>query len=183
MQKIWSHIERRLAELGCLDAMALRSGADPQEIADLESHLGVTLPDGVARFLSLHDGQDGDGLIYGQSLLSVSGIRQQWDVWRSIDEEEMNADCAEFMASDPVATIKPMYCNRAWIPLTHDHGSNHFGLDFDPDQHGQHGQIIAFGRNEDTKRLYANSFEKFIEAYLSWLQSAEWRDECLDVRD
>lgn len=54
-------------------------------------------------FLSVHDGQDArvhrPGLVLGDLLLPVAGIRAQWDGWRSIDEASMNADCAEFMRS------------------------------------------------------------------------------------
>jgi len=181
MKDMWERIERRLAELGCADAMALRPGASANEIAQLEEHLGIGLPDSVKRSLAIHDGQDGFGLVDGSALLSLAGIRQQWDTWRSLDEDAMNADCAEFMASEPEGFIKPMYCNRAWIPLTHDAGGNHVGLDYDPGPLGQRGQVIAFGRDEDTKRLLAGSFEAFMEARLSWLERARWNGEYLDA--
>lgn len=181
MQAQWMRIRDRLQSLGCLEEMALLPGASQAEIDALERHIGVILPDPFKRFLVVHNGQDGFGLIYGSALLSASGIRQQWDNWRSIDESAMNADCAEFMASDPEGFIKPLYCNRAWIPFTHDGGGNHFGLDLDPDILGKAGQVIAFGRDEDTKRLLANSFELFVEDCIAWLERAVWNGEYLDV--
>ncbi|WP_185825827.1 SMI1/KNR4 family protein [Xanthomonas sp. SI] len=180
MHEQWNRIESRLAELGCLDAIALRQGTDLAALHGLEQHLGVALPDSVKTFLLAHDGQDGPGLFFGQQLLSVAGIRAQWDTWRSIDEAEMNADCAEFMRSDPEGAIKPMYCNRAWIPLTHDWGGNHHGLDFGPDIQGHSGQIIAFGRDEDTKVRLASDFQKYVETLIEWLQSATWDGEWLE---
>lgn len=181
MEQMWDRIERRLAELGCLEAMALRPGADPQAIAHLEQHLGVALPDAVRRFLAIHDGQDGSGLMFGDTLLSVAAIERQWNGWRELDEAEMNADCADFMASEPAGVIKPMYCNPAWIALTHDGGGNHVGLDFDPDTLGQPGQVIAFGRDEDTKRLLANSFSEYLENTIAWLERARWNGSYLDA--
>jgi cell wall assembly regulator SMI1 len=180
MQEQWKRIESRLAELGCLDAIALRPGADPAELQGLEQHLGVALPESVKSFLLMHDGQDGPGLFFGQQLLSVAAIRGQWDVWRSIDEAEMNANCAEFMRSKPEGVVKPLYCNRAWIPLTNDGGGNHHGLDFDPDVGGHAGQIIAFGRDEDTKVWLASDFQQYVEKLIVWLQSATWNGEWLD---
>ena len=73
----------------------------------------------------------------------------------------MNDDCADMMSSDPPGVVKPVYTNRHWIPLTHDHGGNHVGLDFDPDDEGTPGQVIAYGRDEDEKQLLATSFEAF----------------------
>jgi cell wall assembly regulator SMI1 len=182
MKETWLRIERRLTELGCLDAMALRAGASAQEMEALEEHLGIALPDAIKQSLAIHDGQDNSGLVYGAELLSVAGIRQQWDNWRALDEDDMNADCADAMGSDPEGAIKPMYCNRSWIPLTHDGGGNHIGLDYDPDRLGQRGQVIAFGRDEDTKRLLANDFDAFMQTYLAWLERAEWNGQYLDAR-
>lgn len=181
MEQLWSRIENRLAELGCLEAMALRPGADPQTIANLEQRLGVALPESVKRFLAIHDGQDGNGLVFGYTLLSVAAIEQQWNGWRELDEEEMNADCADSMGSEPAGVIKPMYCNPGWIPLTHDYGGNHFGIDVDPDTLGQSGQVIAFGRDEDIKRLLANSFPEYVETLIAWLERARWNGSYLDA--
>lgn len=180
MHEYWIPIERRLTELGCLEEMALLPGATSDEIAALEQHIGCTLPDALKQSLSVHNGQKGFGLYWGQGLLSVAAVRQQWDSWRAIDETEMNLDCADFMRSEPVGFIKPMYCNPAWIPLTYDGGGNHIGLDFDPDKLGKSGQIIAFGRDEDTKRLIAGNFEELLTACISWLERAEWNGEYLD---
>jgi cell wall assembly regulator SMI1 len=181
MQDQWMRIKERLESLGCLEQMALLPGASQAQIEALEEHMGVTLPAALKEFLAVHNGQGGFGLIYGSEFLSVSGIRQEWDNWRSIDETEMNEDCAEFMGSEPNGFIKPLYCNRAWIPLTHDGGGNHFGLDLDPDILGKSGQVIAFGRDEDIKRLLANSFELFVEECIAWLERAVWNGKYLDV--
>jgi cell wall assembly regulator SMI1 len=177
----WNRIELRLTELGCLSEMALLPGAVDEEIAALEGHIGFSLPPSLQRFLKVHDGQNGFGLMMGNQFLSIAGIRQQWDNWRSLDEDAMNEDCADSMDSSPDGVIKPMYTNRAWIPLTHDGGGNHIGLDFDPGKLGKSGQVIAFGRDEDIKRLVADDFETFLAKNLSWLESASWNGKYLDA--
>ena len=163
--------------------MALRPGATNRDITDLERHAGVVFSSTVREFYLTHDGQDGSGLMFGQSLLSIAAVRAKWDVWRSLDEEAMNADCAEFMRSDPPGVIRPMYCNRAWVPLTHDHSGNHIGLDFDPGRIGARGQIIAFGRDEDTKRLIAENFDMLLELHVAWLGRANWNGSSLHGPD
>ena len=184
MEEQWNRIRDRLATLGCLPDMALRPGAAQAGIDALEEHLGVQLPEAFRQFLRIHDGQDGQdgaGLFYGNQLLSVTGIRDAWDGWRDLDEDEMNADCADSMGSEPEGFIKPLYCNRGWIPFAHDGGGNHIGIDFDPDALGTSGQIIAFGRDEDTKRLLAPSFDAFIDDGIAWLDRAVWNGMYLDV--
>jgi cell wall assembly regulator SMI1 len=180
MKELWDKIEQRLTGLGCLQEMRLGQGATTESLEALERHIGISLPDSVKSFLLIHDGQKGFGLIQGEGLLSVDGIRKQWDMWRSIDEEEMNIDCADFMASEPAGHIRPMYTNRLWIPLTSDGGGNHIGLDYDPDSLGTIGQVIAFGRDEDTKRLLANDFVTFVMQCISWLDCVKWNGKYLE---
>lgn len=174
MQNFWQQVELQLKSLGCLEAMQLRPGASEHEIDQLELHLGATLPAPFRQLFMLHDGQDGFGLVYGQKLLSIQDIRKQWDAWRSIDESDMNADCAEFMSSVPEGSIKPMYCNRAWIPLTHDGGGNHIGFDLDPGERGTSGQIIVFGRDEDAKILLSSSLSEFLPVWMASLNQVSW---------
>lgn len=181
MKEQWTRIEGFLGTHGCQDQVGLRSGASAGDIQSLEAHLGVDFPDSLKRFLSVHDGQEGRvGLVSGQQLLSAESIRQEWDMWRSLDEVAMNADCAGFMASHPKGAIKPMYTNRFWIPLTRDWGGNHIGLDFDPDMQGTVGQVICFGRDQDTKVLLAESFDAFIEKLVASLSDSKWNGEYLE---
>jgi cell wall assembly regulator SMI1 len=186
MKAHWDRIEQSLSTKGCLDRMGLRPGASKGEIADLEEHLAVRLPESLKAFLSIHDGQDDlvglglmseVGLVGGQLLLSVEGIRQEWQIWRSLDGDAMNIDCAEFMASDPEGFIKPMYTNSLWIPLTKDCCGNHIGLDYDPDKRGTSGQMIRFGRDEYTKRLITGSFEDFVGKLVSSVVASQWNGE------
>ncbi|WP_275897127.1 SMI1/KNR4 family protein [Stenotrophomonas sp. G4] len=69
-----------------------------------------------------------------------------------------------------------MYSNARWIPLTHDGGGNHMGLDFDPDAGGAEGQMISFGADEDTKYLLARTFDDFVAKALEWIQQSRWND-------
>ena len=181
MKEQWSRIEQSLSRLGCLEHVRLRPGASTEQLAELEQYLDVRLPEGLKAFLSIHDGQDGSvGLVGGELLLSVENIRREWDTWRSLDEDAMNADSADFMASQPAGFIKPMYTNRLWIPLTKDWGGNHIGLDYDPDMKASTGQVIRFGRDEDTKRLVAESFDGFVSLLGSALAEARWNGEYLE---
>lgn len=143
----------------------------------------MNFPDSLKEFLSVHDGQDGRaGLVSGQHLLSAETIRREWDMWRSLDEVAINADCVDFMASHPKGAIKPMYTNRFWIPLTKDWGGNHIGLDFDPDAQGTFGQVIRFGRDQDTKLLIAEDFDAFIEKLVESLSDSKWNGEYLESK-
>ncbi|WP_444902151.1 SMI1/KNR4 family protein [Microbulbifer sp. SSSA007] len=179
MKDSWEVIKEKLSQLGCLDKLNLNSGCSQSEIEVLEQHLGVELPADLKEFLSVHNGQffRGLGLFFESQFLSTSEIAQRWDSWRELDEEEMNKDCADYMRSNPEGFIKPLYINKFWIPLTFDWAGNHIGIDFDPGKKGIPGQIIAFGRDEDTKLLIAENFTDFISKFIQALDTASWKEE------
>jgi cell wall assembly regulator SMI1 len=69
-----------------------------------------------------------------------------------------------------------MYSNPKWIPITHDNSGNYVGLDFDPDVRGRQGQVVTFGRDEDEKRVLADSYEAFLEVMLNDITASQWVD-------
>ena len=176
MRTTWKEIEELIGGDGHLDRLALHPGASVDALDALEHHIGVSLPRSVREFLAVHNGQDrsAHGLYFHSMFLGTDEIAGEWDNWRSLDEAAMNDDCADFMRSEPKGVVKPMYTNRLWIPLTHDGGGNHAGLDFDPDANGRPGQVIVFGRDIDTKRLVAPDFETFLDLFAVQLRSGIW---------
>lgn len=177
MSRYWAEIEAILREKGALDAFRLNPGASPQALRDAEAELGVELPAALKELLSVHDGEVdelGTGLIFGLPLLSTGHVLGQWQVWKSLVDDGMNEALADSMSSRPEGVIKPMYLNPRWIPLTHDGGGNHIGLDYDPDVRGTVGQVIIFGRDEDEKKLLAPSFEAFLARFVHELRTIHW---------
>ncbi|MCO1335742.1 SMI1/KNR4 family protein [Microbulbifer sp. OS29] len=179
MKDSWGAIKEKLFQLGCNKKIDLNPGCSEAEIDALEQHVGVALPADLKEFLSVHNGQffRGLGLFFESQFLSTSDIAQRWDSWRELDEEYMNEDCADYMQSNPDGYIKPLYTNKSWIPLTFDWAGNHMGIDFDPDTKGVPGQIIAFGRDEDTKLLIAENFSDYISKFILALDTASWRGD------
>lgn len=179
MTDAWTRIEQRLDALGCAGAMALRPGASDAALDALEQHVGARLPAPVRACLARHDGQDGFCVLMGYGALAADGIGRAWSQWRSLDA--LNADFADTMASDPPGVVKPLYSAPGWIPLAEDGGGNYVGVDLDPDVRGRAGQIIAFGRDEDTKRLLAPDVDAFLGLCADWLDRAVWTGEHLDA--
>jgi cell wall assembly regulator SMI1 len=150
-------------------------GASEKAMGALERHLGVSLPDDFKAFYSVHNGQrQGQfGVVFGLELLSVRRIRQEWDNWASLGEE-INADFAHAMSSEPEGYVRPLYLNPRWIPFTTDQTGTHLGLDLDPDVQGVAGQVIAFGRDQDRKKVLARSFRDYVHLFVEQLRSIDW---------
>ena len=164
----------------CMDARfpttvaSLNSGANEAEIAALEQHIGILLPEQVRELYRWHNGQSEDscrviGLFFGMPFSSIDRVIQHWDracsVLRKSSAQELEAWSKDYSCV-PVATIKQAVMSRSWIPLSDDSAGNYLGLDFDPDVNGSVAQIISFGGREFTRVRAAESLEKFLENLL-----------------
>ena len=182
MNKYWQEISNIFKYKNVWNFFYLNDGASSSQIESLELLTQLQLPQSVRSFYQVHDGeiafwknnnQASSGLFFGWELLPIKLIIEIWQTWSDI-QVEMNQELAEDMSSYPPDHIKNLYANNKWIPLVHDREGNHVGIDFDPDIRGIKGQVILFGRDEDEKRLLANSFEELIEKFIYFIKNKEW---------
>jgi cell wall assembly regulator SMI1 len=176
MKRYWKRIEELFAErVPKGHERYFVPGASDAALARLERHLDVSLPADFKRFYRVHDGQGKRdfGLVFGLELLSVHRIRHEWDSWREIGDE-LNEELAPAMSSEPKGYVRPLYSNPKWVPFTTDQTGTHLGLDFDPAAKGVVGQVIAFGRNQDRKKVMARSFRDFVHLFVGQLESIDW---------
>jgi cell wall assembly regulator SMI1 len=161
--KSWQRIERWLAEHLPDVVLDLRPPASAEEIRAAEKILGA-LPDEVRELYRIHDGQEGEttGAIFGLPLLPIHQVVGEWRSWIEIIDPGTNEELSESCTSDPEDAIQCFYTCRGWIPLSHDHGGNHFGVDLAPGPRGESGQVINFGRDENDKHVLASSLDDFL---------------------
>jgi len=192
LDRLFNWVEENLPEL----MESMNPPATEQEIIDAEAILSVSFPESVKQLYLRHNGQkdrsaellNGErvnednvhlwriipGLFYGLEFMSLQEVVEQWQSWASVREghdvspEEMNV----LSSSSKPGYVKPVYANSKWIPLTS--GSDHLGLDYDPDSKGTIGQVINFGRDEDVKHVIADSFEEFLKWYVEQLDGGNF---------
>jgi cell wall assembly regulator SMI1 len=147
----------------------LNPPATGERLAAAEEHLGQRLPDDVRALYRLADGQvqyehpdllQAAGLVGGEPFLPLARVLLHWDQWAGF-ESDISLD--EFASSTPEGFVRPRYSVRGWIPLTHDGGGNHVGVDLDPDERGRVGQVITFGRDDEAHRVLAPSIGSYLE--------------------
>ncbi|MEW4453012.1 SMI1/KNR4 family protein [Bremerella sp. JC817] len=176
MDDRWKLIEQAFSAKGLQPSDLFAPPATDDELGLLASTTGLPIPAEVESFFRIHNGQRpaGPGVLFGIELLSTSRVIENWQTWKSVVDDGLNEDLADSMSSQPPGVIKPLYVNLKWLPLTHDQGGNHFGLDFDPGPAGVVGQVIAFGRDEDEKKLIAKSFTDFLDMIVEELTTIDW---------
>jgi cell wall assembly regulator SMI1 len=185
MKTQWERIEAWLAAHAPHLLRDLRKGAAPPTLAKLEAQIQRGLPEAVRAFYAIHDGQKSEcpeGLFYSLQFMPLARVLKAQRLWAEL--VDMNDELAHAMSSSPSGYIKPVYANPLWIPFADDQSGNHLGIDLDPDVDGQEGQVIAFGRDENRKRLVAQSFEAFIDIFIGQLEGGNFviREEILGFK-
>ena len=175
MNTQWERIEAWLADHTPYLLRDLRKGAAPAMLAKLEAQIQRDLPAPVRAFYAVHDGQRSEcpkGLFYSLQFMPLARVLESQRLWAEL--VDMNDELAYAMSSSPSGHIKPVYANPLWIPFAHDQSGNHLGIDLDPDVAGSQGQVIVFGRDENRKRLVAQSFEAFVDMFVGQLEAGNF---------
>lgn len=135
----------------------LRPAATPERLARTEAVLGTTLPAEWRELYLNYDGEAGEvGLFLGLPWLPLEELVRQWRIWEDLREEYAEEGTHY---SIPPGAIQELYINSGWLPLSHDWGGNHLGIDLRPGPRGKVGQFISFGRDEELKFVIAHNTE------------------------
>ncbi|KAJ5081378.1 hypothetical protein NUU61_009642 [Penicillium alfredii] len=166
------------------------------DINELEHELDCSLPLEVRESLMVHDGQERPGLptgvIFSSMLLDCEEIVQEWNNWKTVNDEFLSAstlmqqpmsssaastsaaaaqqpsgpmwrsDLLDRQDSQPPGAVQKAYAHPGWIPLARDWGGNHIAIDLAPGPAGKWGQVIIFGRDYDCKYVIARSWSAFL---------------------
>ncbi|MBW4616288.1 MAG: SMI1/KNR4 family protein [Desmonostoc vinosum HA7617-LM4] len=154
---------------------SLNSGANASEIELLENQIQIQLPSAFKELYRWHNGQKSGaypGLFYGLEFLSLEEVFRNWRSWAELVDEGINQIILG--ESHVRGKIKEMYANKKWIPFVYDWGGNHLGMDLDPGKHGKVGQIINFGRDEDSKFVFADDLQMFLNWFINQLESENY---------
>lgn len=153
------------------------SPASDAEIDAFQRLVGIELPRSYRQLYRWHDGENDDrwGHIYGLPLISLQGAAAEWRAWNRVLSSFKGNRYAIPGSSWPAGAVDPAYINPRRIPITIDGSGNSIGLDFDPWPAGRFGQIIVYGRDEDTKAVLAPSLGAFLDWIADLLESGNFR--------
>lgn len=157
---------RRIIERGSLNSpdyeekLSLQPGASEEELEQLAHTLGVKLPQEMADFYSVHNGQDwAVGTKSFVRNLTLSPIEQIIEDWEFLNEE---FDPDE-MEPDIEPEMKPLLWNPRWIPIASNGGGDHLCIDTDPSEKGTFGQMLYFYHDWGRRSVEAVGLYEFLE--------------------
>jgi cell wall assembly regulator SMI1 len=150
----------------------LRPGVSDANLDVLEYRTGLKLPESFRTLYRWHDGQDGRvGGVFGLSFLSLAEVRSRWEGWQNLIFNEPDLDTELPSESFPPDFIQDAHATAGWLGFLHDGGGNFVGLDFNPGPGGAAGQVITFGRDEESKYVLAASLGDFLREYAGRLSA------------
>jgi internalin A len=155
---------------------SLNPPATEADISRLETATGLTLPEELRQLYRLHNGESGNaGLFFGLPFISIDEALAEWKVWESLAGSTASLDTS--IISVPANHVKEQYVNTRYLPISKDYGGNNIGIDLDPGPDGISGQVINFGRDEDTRYVIAPSLGGFMEFILHHVKNGNFTFE------
>lgn len=156
-------------------------GISENDWNEYKSKFEFDLPKNMKELYSLCNGDNDQfiaGSILGMKFLSLDKVWMEWNTQKELLStlsitylQNLN----EYCTSIEPKKIKCQYINTKWVPIADDSGGNFIGIDLDPDENGQKGQIINFGRDENEKFVIANSLKELVILIADIVES----DECV----
>lgn len=173
--KTWERIEAWLEANAPEMIHTLQRGAGDADIKKLESVINIKLPSDFINFYKVHNGQipASKALINGDQLLSIEEILTKWKIHKEILERE-GQFWDETSSQGEKETVKDMWWNPLWIPITDDGWGDGFYMDLDPAETGSYGQIIRFYHDDPQRIVVANSFTEWVEKYVNDLEKDKY---------
>lgn len=172
MVELWKRLDAWLEVNAPEIAKSLGDGASDVQIAKLNERLEVTLPQEVADFYRVHNGQDSDApwLFDATEFLSTDRILEEYDVWRDLFDGGEFIDCN--------TTHPPEICSKwfspKWMPITYNGAGDHACLDFAPGESGKVGQVIEMWHDDDERNLLAESLEAWFRVFVESVERGEY---------
>lgn len=182
VENLWSRLEAWASANAPEILSDLNPGATADQIHELESELGLTLPDSFKASLAAHNGED-DGwpskvFIDHGAYLSTSRIVEEWRRRQEFGED-IKEDPEELMRLDVITVdgpVKPKMFMASWVPFLECNGDVFWAMDFSPAEGGKEGQIIEVDWEGCSWKVIANSFVDLFEKYVTRLERGEYID-------
>ncbi|WP_437723469.1 SMI1/KNR4 family protein [Sorangium sp. So ce861] len=174
MRRAWKRIGAWLAAHAPPIAADLAPPATDEQIARLETAIGVALPDELAASLRVHDGQGpycGNPALGYWVALSCAAIAELWaEYGRRIADGSPLHD--KGVIADP--GVRPRWWHERWIPIATDDIGDSLVVDVDPAPGGAVGQIVRYRHDAETRRLESPSLATWMGQLADEMEAGGW---------
>lgn len=167
--KIWNRIESWLESNAPEIFIALPEGASTTEIEELESKVGIRLPNYVRESYLIHNGSSDRSLFNAGTLRSLEQMYDEWEIQEDLWGDGENSEWA-----DPPKEIQKLWFSPKWIPFTDSWTGDSLCIDCDPSEHGVNCQVIDWIHTQGPVSVVANSFLEWLQTFTDELEANEF---------
>lgn len=169
----WCIIERALAKNAPDIVGSLSAGASEAEIERLERVVGQALPEGLRRWLQIHNGQSPwDSKFFNYNhLSSVDEIIRDFQMMQELCPEATSVDWLV------AGAIRNVVWSPGWVKFTDDDDDG-FVVDLCPGPTGVRGQVFYLTHDDMPTRVEAVSIDAFFERLASIVDQGKY-----EIRD
>jgi cell wall assembly regulator SMI1 len=171
VEKVWKNLTDWFATNAPELLETFQPGASEAEIADLERHVGLELPDDFRTFLKLCNGQiqDPQAGFYSGDLMSVTDIKSTWSMMQGLIKKGTFKDSTSY----PGKGVNAAWWNPAWVPFISWTTGDNTCIDLDPAKGGTRGQVIIFWHDQGDRNIKQASFTEWLEVLLADIECGE----------
>lgn len=143
------------------DALTIPPGATEQEIHEVETALGVRLPEDLRTAFAL---RNPFWLPLSHEMQTIQEVGELWNLYCGVWTTEAWGNGS--IATGPV---RPDWWNPRWIPITFNQGHSYF-VDLDPAPGGQIGQIVSYDCGNPRVQLIDPRTEVVAVCFRGWVE-------------
>jgi cell wall assembly regulator SMI1 len=163
----------------------LNPGASDEALGELQTALGLELPEPFLQCLRVHNGES-DGWPFKVfadmgAYLPCEQIVENWQmrvqIAGQVDDDFSDEERAEQIRDGIIfieGPVRPSVFNAGWVPIMDCNGDVFWALDFAPAEGGVPGQLIQVDLEGCDWKVVANSFDELFERYVEALEADEF---------
>jgi len=178
VQACWRALEAWLEANHPDGTAVLAEPATADQVAAVESTLGVELPASFVAFLRRHDGQTPGArpLFRRFRPYSTASIEENWEQMAELLDDgtfDDRLDDFEARFGGPDEGVRDVWWSKWWVPFAQDASGNFLCLDLDPAPVGDRGQVIAVWHDMPTRPVRAPSFDAWLSGVVDDIEAGQ----------
>lgn len=175
----WRRIETWLQTFAPMCTTHLHSGATPEEIAEAETRLGLTLPEDIKACYRIHNGAAVSGKFASTSVAQFCPLRNMVGHWEWLQDLAKSdprwAQCPPIWVREnsiyPFQPAQPVTWHPAWLPFTSNVEGDHLCFDLAPLPGGHIGQILDLSHEVGPFSVPFTGIGEFLATFADQLEA------------
>lgn len=172
--ELWQRIDTWLHTFAPTRAALFGPGVTPEELAEAEETLGLTLPADFKASYRIHNGAESEsGLLMGYSIFSpLSGVVSSPEAYKALLlDATWAAKVPYWVRYQQNLPVQPVWRHPSWLDFAARGDGDTWCIDLAPAPGGHIGQVLFWSHETSVGGVLFPSFEALLSAYADQLEA------------